>query len=184
MQRDWIVWPGRTPADWCFVAFAAHQLAPSCNHAFTTVTYMATFRYHVQQLHLYFCRSASRISVLGPVWFKSYAERKTNIPCHLWLAPAVPAYAFISWFIKYFLAGEGHMLAVAVIMNLQCNLCAVLAALAEESEVKQVPISEGAVFVSGIIQVCHTSRCAATPYPHVQTFPDCSVSFCELAGKI
>ena len=70
------------------VACAAHRLALSCKDASTTVTYMATFRDHLQQLHLYFRNSANRTAhltmaaqTLGLTNLKvkaSYADKKHN----------------------------------------------------------------------------------------------------------
>jgi hypothetical protein len=70
------------------VACAAHRLALSSKDASSNVPYMATFRDHLQQLHLYFRNSANRTSVLksaaqtlGLADLKvkaSYAERKAK----------------------------------------------------------------------------------------------------------
>ena len=46
------------------VACAAHRLALACKDASSHVNYMATFRDHLQQLHLYFRNSANRTAVL------------------------------------------------------------------------------------------------------------------------
>lgn len=47
------------------VACAAHRLALACRDATMGVQYMATFRDHLQQLHLYFHNSANRTAVLS-----------------------------------------------------------------------------------------------------------------------
>ena len=43
---------------------AAHRLALACKDASEDVPYMATFRDHLQQLHLYFRNSANRSASL------------------------------------------------------------------------------------------------------------------------
>lgn len=43
---------------------AAHRLAPACKDASESVSYMATFRDHLEQLHLYFRNSANRSASL------------------------------------------------------------------------------------------------------------------------
>lgn len=46
------------------VACAAHRLALACKDASDSVAYMATFRDHLAQLHLYFRNSANRTALL------------------------------------------------------------------------------------------------------------------------
>lgn len=46
------------------VVCAAHRLALACRDASSEVPYMATFRDHLQQLHLYFHNSTNRTAVL------------------------------------------------------------------------------------------------------------------------
>lgn len=46
------------------VGCAGHRLALACRDASSEVPYMATFREHLQQLHLYFHNSANRTAVL------------------------------------------------------------------------------------------------------------------------
>ncbi|CAM4671443.1 unnamed protein product [Leuciscus chuanchicus] len=85
--------------------------------ASTSVPYMGTFRDHLQKLHLYFRNRANRTAALklagqtlGIDDFKVKEVKDTR-----WLSQD------------------------AAIKNLQRNLCAVLAALAEESEVNRCP---------------------------------------------
>lgn len=46
------------------VACAAHRLALACKDSSSDVRYMATFRDHLQELHLYFRNSANRTATL------------------------------------------------------------------------------------------------------------------------
>ncbi|KAF3837753.1 hypothetical protein F7725_009521 [Dissostichus mawsoni] len=103
------------------VACAAHRLALCCKDASSGVAYMNSFRDLLQQLHLYFRNSANRTAVL-----QAAAEclgldnlKVKEVKDTRWLSQAM------------------------AVSNLQRNLTAVLAALAEETEHKKCPTAKG-----------------------------------------
>ncbi|KAF3841518.1 hypothetical protein F7725_007380, partial [Dissostichus mawsoni] len=116
-------WPSsyRTPSHgWCRL-HVPHRLALCCKDASSGVAYMNSFRDLLQQLHLYFRNSANRTAVL-----QAAAEclgldnlKVKEVKDTRWLSQAM------------------------AVSNLQRNLTAVLAALAEETEHKKCPTAKG-----------------------------------------
>ncbi|KAK7880350.1 hypothetical protein WMY93_033006 [Mugilogobius chulae] len=125
------------------VACAAHRLALACRDASSGVTYMATFREHLQQLHLYFNNSANRTAVLKTAAqsLGLQALKVTEVKDTRWLSQ--------------------HQ----AIITLQRNLPAVLAALAEEAEVNKCPVAKG------LYGFCCTYRFVAAVYLQADVLP-------------
>ncbi|KAK7141431.1 hypothetical protein R3I93_010952 [Phoxinus phoxinus] len=125
------------------VACAAHRLALACKDSSNDVRYMATFRDHLQELHLYFRNSANRTATLkaasatlGVSDLKIKEVKDTR-----WLSQ--------------------HK----AIETLQRNLSAVLGALAEEAEVRRCPGAKG------LYTFCATYRFVAAVYLQADVLP-------------
>ncbi|XP_069378935.1 zinc finger protein 862-like [Paralichthys olivaceus] len=109
-------WPGLVS-----VHCAAHRLALACKDAAEEVPYMDTFRKHLQDLHLYFRNTANRTSALKrAASVLNVADLKvTEVKDTRWLSQE------------------------KAISNLQRNLPAILATLAEEADIKKDPVARG-----------------------------------------
>ncbi|KAK5855574.1 hypothetical protein PBY51_007239 [Eleginops maclovinus] len=109
-------WPGLVS-----VHCAAHRLALACKDAADEVPYMKIFRKHLQDLHLYFRNSANRTSALKAAASVLGVEdlKVTEVKDTRWISQE------------------------KAISNLQRNLPAVLATLAEEAELKKDPVARG-----------------------------------------
>ncbi|XP_076834821.1 zinc finger protein 862-like [Brachyhypopomus gauderio] len=125
------------------VACAAHRLALACRDATMGVQYMATFRDHLQQLHLYFHNSANRTEVLlaasGLLGLKDL--KVTEVKDTRWLSQ--------------------HL----AIQSLQRNLPSVLSALAEEVKVNKCPTAKG------LYAFCSTFRFVAALHLQADVLP-------------
>ncbi|KAK1876665.1 Zinc finger protein 862 [Dissostichus eleginoides] len=105
------------------VACAAHHLALCYKDASSGLAYMNSFRDLLQQLHLYFRNSANRTAVLQAAECLGLDNLKVKeVKDTRWLSQAM------------------------AVSNLQRNLTAVLAALAEETEHKKCPTDKGLLF--------------------------------------
>ncbi|KAK5900708.1 hypothetical protein CgunFtcFv8_025643 [Champsocephalus gunnari] len=103
------------------VACAAHRLTLCCKDASSGVAYMNSFRDLLQQLHLYFRNSVNRTAVLQAAEECLGLDnlKVKEVKDSRWLSQAM------------------------AVSNLQRNLTAVLAALAEETEHKKCPTAKG-----------------------------------------
>ncbi|XP_036001539.1 zinc finger protein 862 [Fundulus heteroclitus] len=110
------IWPGLVS-----VHCAAHRLALVCKDAAEEVPYMTIFRKHLQDLHLYFRNSANHTSALKrAAAVLNVADLKvTEVKDTRWLSQE------------------------KAIANLQRNLPAVLATLAEEADIRKDPVARG-----------------------------------------
>ncbi|KAK5878740.1 hypothetical protein CesoFtcFv8_024121 [Champsocephalus esox] len=146
------------------VACAAHRLTLCCTDASSGVAYMNSFRDLLQQLHLYFRNSVNRTAVLQAAEECLGLDnlKVKEVKDSRWLSQAM------------------------AVSNLQRNLTAVLAALAEETEHKKC--SQGVVWLSGHLPLCGislpASRCAATYQQAVKAVPEgkCQLPCSESAG--
>lgn len=135
------------------VACAAHRLALACRDALSNVAYMSTFREHLQQLHLYFHNSANRTAVL-----KSAAQSlgldalkvmvRSTKKCILFRDENMAVVedmhgVFYFMLYKQEVKDTRWLSQHLAITTLQRNLPAVLAALAEETEVNKCPLAKG-----------------------------------------
>ncbi|XP_034075010.1 E3 SUMO-protein ligase KIAA1586-like [Gymnodraco acuticeps] len=118
------------------VACAAHRLALACKDASNAVRYMAHFRNHLQELHLFFRNSANRSATLR--------SAATTLGLNDLKVKEVKDTRWLS-----------QDLAV---QNLQRNLPAVLAALAEEASTRKCPVAKG------LYTFCATYRFVAALY--------------------
>ncbi|KAK1896663.1 Zinc finger protein 862, partial [Dissostichus eleginoides] len=114
------------------VACAAHRLALACKDASNAVKYMANFRNHLQELHLFFRNSANRSATLR--------SAATTLGLNDLKVKEVKDTRWLS-----------QDLAV---QNLQRNLPAMLAALAEEASTRKCPVAKGA----GAIPPCYSGE--------------------------
>ncbi|KAK5933090.1 hypothetical protein CgunFtcFv8_004746 [Champsocephalus gunnari] len=123
------------------VVCAAHRLALACKDASNAVRYMAHFRNHLQELHLFFINSANRSATL-----RSAATT-------LGLNDLKPPCIF-------------HLLSQDLaVQNLQRSLPAVLAALAEEASTRKCPVAKG------LYTFCATYRFVAALYLQADVLP-------------
>ncbi|KAK1897305.1 Zinc finger protein 862 [Dissostichus eleginoides] len=104
------------------VACAAHRLALACKDASNAVKYMANFRNHLQELHLFFRNSANRSATLR--------SAATTLGLNDLKVKEVKDTRWLSQ----------HL----AVQNLQRNLPAMLAALAEEASTRKCPVAKGA----------------------------------------
>ncbi|XP_061750011.1 uncharacterized protein LOC133549001 isoform X8 [Nerophis ophidion] len=125
------------------VACAAHGLALACKDSSIHVKYMATFRDHLQDLYLLFRNSANRTATLKAasitLGVSDLKIKEVKDTC--WLSE--------------------HK----AIENLQRNLPAVLAALAEEAEMRRCPVAKG------LYTFCATYRFVAAVYLQADVLP-------------
>lgn len=131
-------WPGLVS-----VHCAAHRLALACKDAADGVPYMKIFRKHLQDLHLYFRNSANRTSALqAAASVLGVADLKvTEVKDTRWLSQE------------------------KAISNLQRNLPAVLATLAEEADLKKDPVARG------LYTYCATYRFVAAIHLQADILP-------------
>ncbi|XP_034056592.1 uncharacterized protein LOC117535995 isoform X2 [Gymnodraco acuticeps] len=125
------------------VACAAHRLALACKGASETVKYMATFRNHLQDLHLFFRNSANRSAALhNAATTLGLSDLKVKeVKDTRWLSQEM------------------------AVQNLRRNLPAVLSALADEATTRKCPIAKG------LYTFCATYRFVAALYLQADVLP-------------
>ncbi|KAK5852473.1 hypothetical protein PBY51_023938 [Eleginops maclovinus] len=103
------------------VACAAHRLTLACKDASNAVKYMANFRNHLQELHLFFRNSAYRSATLrsAATTLRLNDLKVKEVKDTRWLSQDL------------------------AVKNLQRSLPAVLAALAEEASTRKCPVAKG-----------------------------------------
>ncbi|XP_062239338.1 zinc finger protein 862-like [Platichthys flesus] len=129
-------WPGLVT-----VHCAAHRLALACKDAADGVPYMKTFRKHLQDLYLYFRNSANRTSALKAAASVLQVAALKEVKDTRWLSQE------------------------KAISNLQRNLPAVLATLAEEADLKKDPVARG------LYTYCATYRFVAAVHLQADILP-------------
>ncbi|XP_034085003.1 uncharacterized protein LOC117554649 isoform X2 [Gymnodraco acuticeps] len=125
------------------VVCAAQRLALACKDASNAVRYMANFRNHLQELHLFFRNSANRSATLR--------SAATTLGMNDLKVKEVKDTRWLS-----------QDLAV---QNLQRNLPAVLAALAEEASTRKCSVAKG------LYTFCATYRFVAALYLQADVLP-------------
>ncbi|KAK1903321.1 Zinc finger protein 862 [Dissostichus eleginoides] len=125
------------------VACAAHRLALACKDASNAVKYMANFRNHLQELHLFFRNSANRSATLR--------SAATTLGLNDLKVKEVKDTRWLSQ----------HL----AVQNLQRNLPAMLAALAEEASTRKCPVAKG------LYTFCATYRFVAALYLQADVLP-------------